>query len=129
MLNLNRILGDESEVVRVMVTTEVTLRVGGESRKDRIDSVRELLEDHYDDIVESEFFSHGITGLTTEILAPGERSAMEVLEDVANVIHADDLPDFEKAEKIEEILRPYAKVPVAKHDAEEIEDILKGGIQ
>lgn len=68
MINLNRILGDPSEKIKVKITAEVEFYVGGKDHEDRVDSVKQLLDDHYDDIIANSYFREGIVSMTTEIV-------------------------------------------------------------
>ena len=104
MINLNRMLCDESEKIRVQIRAVVDLYVGGENHEDRVDSVKMLLDDHYDDVVKSSFFSKGISSLTMEVIDDGMTND-EALGEIADIVSLDDLDNYEKVEKIEGILQ------------------------
>ena len=104
MINLNRMLGDESEKIRVQIRAVVDFYVGGENHEDRVDSVKMLLDDHYDDVVKSSFFSNGISSLAMEVIGEGMTND-EALSEIADIVSLDDIDNYDKVEKIEDILQ------------------------
>lgn len=104
MINLNRILGDESEKIRVQIRAVVDFYVGGEDHEDRVDSVKMLLDDHYDDVVKSSFFSKGISSLTMDVIGEGMTND-EALREIADIVSLDDIDNYDKVGKIEGILQ------------------------
>ena len=104
MINLNRMLGDESEKIRVQMRAVVDFYVGGEDHEDRVDSVKMLLDDHYDDVVKSSFFSNGISSLTMEVIDE-DMTNDEALRKIADIVSFDDRDNDDKVEQIEEVLQ------------------------
>lgn len=74
MIVLNGILGDPVKTVKVSVSMELEFSVGGDSDEDRIDSVKMLMDDHYDDMVNSFYFSKAVKSMTAEVISIGEES-------------------------------------------------------
>lgn len=68
------LLGDykEKRVVEGVVTAKVRFLVGCEDKNDAIDTVKELFDDHYDEIVNNSFLREGITSLVCEVADVGE---------------------------------------------------------
>lgn len=71
---VNCMSGDytEKRVVEGVVTAKVRFLVGCENKEDAIDSIQELFDDHYDDIVDNSFFRGGITSLVCSVTDVGE---------------------------------------------------------
>lgn len=63
MIELNCMSGMKRKVVRMTIVTEVDLLVGGEDDSDRIDSVVEMFDDHYDEVVNNSFFRAGVSSM------------------------------------------------------------------
>ena len=59
-LNTN---GQKKKVVKATIQMEVEFVVGGEDDADRMDSVQELFNDHYDEIADNAFLKDGITSM------------------------------------------------------------------
>ena len=68
------LLGDykEKRIVEGVVTAKVRFLVGCESKEDAVDSIQELFDDHYDDIVGNSFLRDGITSMVCEVTEAGE---------------------------------------------------------
>lgn len=68
------LLGDyrEKRVVEGTVTAKVRFLVGCADKEDAADSVQELFDDHYDEIVRNSFLRDGITSLECKVTAVGE---------------------------------------------------------
>jgi hypothetical protein len=62
-------LGDPVKTVKVSVSMELEFSVGGDSDEDRIDSVKMLMDDHYDDMVNSFYFSKAVKSMTAEVVS------------------------------------------------------------
>lgn len=62
----------EKRVVEGVVTAKVRFLVGCEDKNDAIDTVKELFDDHYDEIVNNSFLRGGITSLVCEVTDVGE---------------------------------------------------------
>lgn len=73
------LMGDHRErrVVEGVVTAKVRFLVGCEDKDDAVDSIRELFDDHYDEIVDSSFLRDGITSLVCEVADVGETNALK----------------------------------------------------
>lgn len=104
MINLNRMLCDESEKIRVQIRAVVDFYVGGKDHEDRVDSVKMLLDDHYDDVVKSSFFSKGISSLAMDVIGEGMTND-EALREIADIVSLDDIDNYDKVGKIEGILQ------------------------
>jgi hypothetical protein len=63
MFELNTMSGDERKKVKVSITIDVEMLIGGEDTDDRYDSVKEMIGDHYDDIVSSLVFGSGVNDI------------------------------------------------------------------
>ena len=63
MFELNTMSGDERKKVKVSITIDVEMLIGGEDTYDRYDSVKEMIGDHYDDIVSSLVFGSGVNDI------------------------------------------------------------------
>lgn len=63
MIHLNT-YGQTKKVVTAKIVMEVEFVVGGESDEDRLDSVNELFEDHYDEIADNSFLKDSIVSMT-----------------------------------------------------------------
>lgn len=62
----------EKRVVEGVVTAKVRFLVGCEDKDDAIDSIQELFDDHYDEIVNNSFLRDGITSLVCEVTDVGD---------------------------------------------------------
>lgn len=62
----------EKRVVEGVITAKVRFLVGCEDKNDAIDTVKELFDDHYDEIVNNSFLREGITSLVCEVTDVGE---------------------------------------------------------
>ena len=62
----------EKRVVEGVVTAKVRFLVGCEDKEDAIDSIKELIDDHYDEIVNNSFLRDGITSLDCKVTDVGE---------------------------------------------------------
>lgn len=63
---------DEKRVVEGVVTAKVRFLVGCKDKEDAIDSINELFDDHYEDIVDNSFLRDGITSLVCKVTKVGE---------------------------------------------------------
>ena len=72
MVIWNGIPGDQRKTVKVSVRMELEFSVGGDSDEDRIDSVKKLMDDHYDDMVDSFYFNSAVKSMTAEVTSIGE---------------------------------------------------------
>jgi hypothetical protein len=88
----------------VQIRAVVDFCVGGEDHEDRVDSVKMLLDDHYDDVVKSSFFSKGISSLTMDVIGEGMTND-EALREIADIVSLDDIDNYDKVGKIEGILQ------------------------
>ena len=68
------LMGDykEKRVVEGVVTAKVRFLVGCEDKNDAKDTIKELFDDHYDEIVNNSFLREGITSLVCEVADVGE---------------------------------------------------------
>ena len=68
------LMGDykEKRVVGGVVIAKVRFLVGCEDKNDAIDTVKELFDDHYDEIVNNSFLREGITSLVCEVTDIGK---------------------------------------------------------
>jgi hypothetical protein len=62
----------EKRIVEGVVTAKVRFLVGCENAKDATDSIKELFDDHYDEIVNNSFLRDGIASLECKVMDVGE---------------------------------------------------------
>ena len=63
MYEINTMDGSPVKTVVARYVVEAKFKVGGTDDEDRMDSVRMLFEDHYDEIVNNSFLRDSITSL------------------------------------------------------------------
>lgn len=61
----------EKRIVEGVVTARVRFLVGCQDKNDAVDSVKELFDDHYDEIANSSYLRDGITSLVCEVVDVG----------------------------------------------------------
>jgi hypothetical protein len=62
-MRINTLDGSKTATVVARYTLQAEFTVGGVDDEDRIDSVKEMFDDHYDDIVENPFLGDSITSM------------------------------------------------------------------
>lgn len=74
MFEVNCWNGDERRVVKARIAIDLQFLVGGTDDADREDSIREALNDHYEDMANQSFWRDAITGMNIESVktAPGK---------------------------------------------------------
>ena len=109
-IDLGHISKGKGGTVRAVITAVVKFKnVRGSSDEDRIGSVREVLERHYDDIVKNSYFADGIASLTVEVLGKGAMTDREAIEKIANILSMDDCFEDEKADRIRDVIAAHNK--------------------
>jgi len=63
---INTFDGSKTATVVAKYTVQAEFTVGGVDDEDRIDSVKEMFEDHYDDIVKNSFLRDAITSMVLD---------------------------------------------------------------
>lgn len=63
MFEINCLNGAHRRKVKLTVQVEMIFDVGGTDDEDRIDSVREAFDDHYDETVNNSFWRGAITNM------------------------------------------------------------------
>ena len=72
MIELNTTDGSPVKRVTATITITVDFNVGGKDDDDRVDSVIELFDDHYDDIADNCFLRNGLASMQlTEVKIEG----------------------------------------------------------
>ena len=66
MFEVNCLSGEKRRVVRAKITVGLQFLVGGTDDTDREDSVREALNDHYEDMVSQSFWRDAIVDMDIE---------------------------------------------------------------
>jgi hypothetical protein len=66
MFEINCLNGAPRRKVKLTVQVEMIFDVGGTDDEDRIDSVREAFDDHYDEMVNNSFWRGAITNMEVE---------------------------------------------------------------
>lgn len=73
MFEVNCLSGGERKVVKARIALDLQFLVGGTDDEDREDSVREGLNDHYEDMVRQSFWRDAITGMSIESVRTAEK--------------------------------------------------------
>lgn len=89
MFEVNCWSGDARRVVRARIAIDLQFLVGGTDDADREDSIREALNDHYEDMVDQSFWRDAIVGMDIESIKTAGPQPDALLEKCEGAKEAD----------------------------------------
>ena len=74
MFEVNCLSGEKRRVVKARIAIDLQFLVGGTDDEDREDSVREALNDHYEDMVSQSFWRDAIVGMDIKSVKTAQKT-------------------------------------------------------